>query len=49
MIRTESDAGVLHLLDDRFAQPEVLRLLPPWWRIEGIDRDGDGDAATAPP
>jgi DNA excision repair protein ERCC-2 len=49
VIRTESDAGVLHLLDDRFAQPEVLRLLPPWWRIEGIDRDGDGDAATAPP
>ncbi len=38
VIRTEEDTGVLHLLDDRFAQPEVLRLLPPWWRIEGIER-----------
>ncbi|MGI4777212.1 MAG: ATP-dependent DNA helicase [Janthinobacterium lividum] len=44
VIRTERDAGVLHLLDDRFARPEVLRLLPPWWRIEGIER-----AVTAPP
>ncbi len=53
VIRTESDAGVLHLLDDRFAQPEVLRLLPPWWRIEGIERPETGAAdsanVTAPP
>ena len=34
VIRTEQDAGVLYLLDDRFALPEVQRLLPPWWRIE---------------
>jgi len=25
---------VLHLIDDRFARPEVLRLLPTWWRID---------------
>ena len=34
VIRTEQDAGVLYLLDDRFALPEVRRLLPAWWRIE---------------
>ena len=34
VIRTLSDRGVLHLIDDRFARPEVLRLLPTWWRID---------------
>ncbi len=34
VIRTLSDRGSLHLIDDRFARPEVLRLLPTWWRIE---------------
>ena len=34
VIRTPSDRGVLHLIDDRFAKPEVLRLLPAWWQIE---------------
>ena len=33
VIRTPSDCGTLHLIDDRFARPEVRRLLPPWWRI----------------
>ncbi len=36
VIRTEQDAGVLYLLDDRFARPEVQRLLPPWWHIEHL-------------
>ena len=31
VIRTPSDEGVVHLLDDRFARPEVQRLLPRWW------------------
>ncbi len=31
VIRTTSDQGVVHLLDDRFARPEVQRLLPRWW------------------
>jgi DNA excision repair protein ERCC-2 len=31
VIRTMSDRGSLHLIDDRFALPEVLRLLPHWW------------------
>lgn len=33
VIRTRSDKGYLWLLDDRFAQPEVKRLLPDWWKI----------------
>ena len=34
VIRTLSDCGSVHLIDDRFARPEVLRLLPRWWRID---------------
>ena len=34
VIRTPSDRGVLHLIDDRFGRPEVLRLLPAWWQTE---------------
>ncbi len=34
VIRTEDDAGVLYLLDDRFARLEIRRLLPAWWRLE---------------
>ena len=33
VIRTTSDSGTVHLIDDRFARPEVLRLLPNWWTI----------------
>ncbi|WP_349744239.1 ATP-dependent DNA helicase [Roseateles cavernae] len=35
VIRTPSDQGVLHLIDDRFARPQVQRLLPPWWALDG--------------
>ena len=31
VIRTEQDHGTVWLLDDRFARPEVRRLLPAWW------------------
>ena len=34
VIRTPSDRGVVHLMDDRFARPEVRRLLPAWWCVE---------------
>ncbi|MGY8525429.1 ATP-dependent DNA helicase [Paracidovorax citrulli] len=34
VIRTTDDRGVLYLIDDRFARPEVRELLPGWWRIE---------------
>ncbi|MBC7717347.1 MAG: ATP-dependent DNA helicase [Pseudorhodobacter sp.] len=35
VIRTTSDQGVLHLMDDRFARAEVKALLPAWWRVDG--------------
>ncbi|SFU93756.1 ATP-dependent DNA helicase [Pseudoduganella namucuonensis] len=34
VIRTETDQGTVHLIDDRFARPEVRALLPAWWRVE---------------
>ena len=33
VIRTESDLGVVHLIDDRFDRAEVRALLPAWWRV----------------
>ena len=34
VIRTTSERGSVLLIDDRFARPEVLRLLPNWWNGE---------------
>jgi DNA excision repair protein ERCC-2 len=36
VIRTETDAGVLYLLDDRFARQEIRELLPAWWRVQPL-------------
>jgi DNA excision repair protein ERCC-2 len=33
VIRTETDVGVLHLIDDRYRRAEVRRLLPTWWDL----------------
>lgn len=33
VIRTRRDRGVVFLIDDRFARPEALQLLPCWWGI----------------
>lgn len=33
VIRTPADRGVVCLIDDRFAQAKVRRLLPSWWRV----------------
>jgi DNA excision repair protein ERCC-2 len=33
VIRTPSDYGVLYLIDDRYSDPKVLRLLPQWWSL----------------
>jgi Rad3-related DNA helicase len=35
VIRTETDRGVVWLIDDRFARPEVRALLPGWWDVDG--------------
>lgn len=34
VIRTPTDEGVVHLMDDRFAQAQVLALLPAWWQVD---------------
>ncbi|WP_028630241.1 ATP-dependent DNA helicase [Metapseudomonas resinovorans] len=34
VIRTTEDRGVVHLIDDRFARPDVQRLLPSWWSVD---------------
>jgi DNA excision repair protein ERCC-2 len=33
VIRTETDRGVVYLIDDRYAQPAVQALLPQWWGL----------------
>ncbi len=33
VIRTTTDRGTLHLMDDRFSSTEVRDLLPGWWRM----------------
>ncbi|WP_256829432.1 ATP-dependent DNA helicase [Pseudomonas sp. Pse1] len=35
VIRTQQDQGVVMLIDDRFAEPKVQRLLPGWWSVSG--------------
>ncbi len=34
VIRTHLDQGVIYLIDDRFTRPDVLCLLPDWWKVE---------------
>lgn len=34
VIRTESDQGVVYLIDDRYAQAQVRELFPGWWKVE---------------
>ena len=33
VIRTTSDRGVIYLIDDRFGQQQIRRLLPAWWKL----------------
>lgn len=35
VIRTTTDTGTVHLIDDRFARPEIRSLLPAWWHVPG--------------
>jgi len=44
VIRTEQDRGTVWLIDDRFARPDVLGLLPQWW---DVDVSGDTPQAGA--
>ena len=42
VIRTESDTGVVYLIDDRFDQPEVRQLLPKWWDVDSVKASAPG-------
>jgi DNA excision repair protein ERCC-2 len=33
VIRTTTDMGVIHLIDDRYTDPYIVSLLPKWWSI----------------
>lgn len=33
VIRTVHDTGTVHLIDDRYARPQVRALLPAWWEV----------------
>jgi DNA excision repair protein ERCC-2 len=39
VIRAPTDRGVLYLIDDRYADPKVLRLLPRWWSLRPTSAD----------
>ncbi|MFO1467961.1 MAG: ATP-dependent DNA helicase [Steroidobacteraceae bacterium] len=34
VIRTPTDRGIIHLIDDRYRRAEVKALLPRWWRLD---------------
>ncbi|QEI07118.1 ATP-dependent DNA helicase [Pigmentiphaga aceris] len=34
VIRSPSDRGVVHLIDDRFGRREIRELLPSWWALD---------------
>ncbi len=36
VLRSPNDRGWLWLIDDRYLRPEVIRLLPSWWRIGDV-------------
>lgn len=46
VIRTPQDEGVVVLMDDRFTQPHVRRLLPVWWAPARVGA-GPGPSAQA--
>jgi Rad3-related DNA helicase len=48
VIRTPDDEGVLHLMDDRFARPDVRALLPSWWSVETFRQRLQPDVSAAP-
>ncbi len=48
VIRTPTDRGVLWLMDERYAQARVRRLLPPGWQVQIIAGLGDPALAADP-
>jgi DNA excision repair protein ERCC-2 len=37
VIRTREDRGVVMLIDDRFAESRIQKLLPHWWALQSPD------------
>jgi Rad3-related DNA helicase len=50
VLRTPTDRGSVHLIDERFRRADVRRLLPAWWQIETLvlPRPGSADAPVTP-
>ena len=48
VIRTTSDQGVIHLIDDRFTRPDIRALFPAWWQVHQIRVNGRQAATTSP-
>ncbi len=46
VIRTPDDRGVIWLIDDRFLQPGVSRLLPRWWFAEPAGPPLSGESSA---
>jgi DNA excision repair protein ERCC-2 len=46
VIRTPTDEGVVHLMDDRYGQDTVQALLPGWW-VCGAPRRAGSNATHA--
>lgn len=42
VLRTPEDRGWLWLMDDRYRRPDVVALLPRWWRLPGRPSPADG-------
>jgi DNA excision repair protein ERCC-2 len=41
VIRSQTDRGVLYLVDDRFTRLDVRRLLPAWWQVQIVRHTAD--------
>jgi len=47
VIRSDSDVGVVHLIDDRYARVEVRRLFPGWWKLSASSPRMEGGGGRA--
>ena len=47
VIRTDSDQGVILLIDERFTQPRCQRILPSWWQPIKFVRGADSIQAAS--
>jgi DNA excision repair protein ERCC-2 len=47
VIRTQLDYGVVYLIDDRFSRPDVMRLLPGWWKAEQPQAEKEPDCPAS--